>query len=76
MYQLKEQSQEIFGRIRNQYYSECLGITPKYVGDILKGFKCAEINARALISVSFKIDLDEKQKINELLEKHFIKLKD
>ena len=75
MYRLKEDAQEIFGRIRNQYYSECLGITPKYVGDILKGFKCAEINARALISVCFKIDLDEKQKINEMLEQYFVKEK-
>lgn len=76
MYTIKNKSQAMFQRIRGKYYSECIGITQPYVYNILKGFKCAEICARAIISVYFNVSFDDKQKIDELLEEHFDKLED
>lgn len=76
MYRLKQSSIDEFKLIRAVGYASLIGINDTFVSSILNANKpCSEMLARSMISVRFNISLQETDKINELLEKHFIKEK-
>ena len=71
MYFIREEKKEEIKKIRTNYYSKKLGITPNFVSNILNGrIKCTEITARGIISIYYDISLNDTR-IEELLEEYF-----
>lgn len=75
MYQIILDNKGRIDGIVNNFYAETLGITPQYVSNVLTGKLAArETIAKGILSVAYNIPLTD-EKMNELLEKHFIKVK-
>ncbi len=57
----------------NTYFSETLGITTIHIGNILKGYKCTLLTAKALISIKEKIAIND-DRMEEFLNYYFDKI--
>lgn len=65
MYLIRKEKKEQLKRIRTKCYAERTGFTPNYISAVLNGnLRCTEPGAKAILSVSFDISLN-----NELMEK-------
>ena len=75
MYRIKIDELDRIGALSNKYYAEMLGITPEYVSYIKCGkFAVKMPIAKGILSIAYGIPLTD-YKMDELLEKHFIKEK-
>lgn len=75
MYRIKIDELDRIGALSNKYYAEMLGITPEYVSYIKCGkFAIKTPVAKGILSIAYGIPLSD-YRIDELLEKHFIKEK-
>ena len=67
MYQIKK---DMVDKIKdgrtNVYLSEQLGITPTYIGNILKGYKCTSLMAKSFISIREQIAINDERMGNFL----------
>ena len=74
MYQIK---QEMVDKIKdgrtNVYLSEQLGITPTYIGNILKGYKCTSLTAKAFVSIKEQISIND-ERMENFLKYYFNKI--
>ena len=72
---LKQNKKDFFKMIRNQYYAEKLSISANYISNIYGGYGCSELIAKGLISVRYKIPIND-EKMPELLDEYFYEEKD
>lgn len=74
MYKINKENLEKLSYIKPIYYSETLGITPNMVYILFRGEKTTKLGtAKGIISIAYNIPLTD-EKMEELLEKHFIKV--
>lgn len=75
MYQIILENKGRIDGIINNFYAETLGITPQYVSNMLTGkLPVKEIIAKGILSIAYNIPITDDS-MNQLLEKHFIKVK-
>lgn len=74
MYSVKPEKVELLkdGRT-NIYFSEILGITPIHICNILKGYKCTKLTAKAMISIKEKIAIND-DRMEDFLNYYFNKI--
>ena len=75
MYEIIKQEVGRIGMLSNSYYSEKLGLTPEYICKVLSGKLNTKMAvAKGIISLAYGIPLTNYE-VDELLEKHFTKVK-
>ena len=75
MYQIILENMGRMQMVTNKYYADILGITEPYVSNVTTGkLPVKETIAKGMISIAYNITLDDKD-MNELLERHFTKVK-
>lgn len=75
MYKINEANIENLSYIKPIFYSETLGLTLTLLYQLFNG-KCTTklSTAKSIISIAYNIPVSD-EKMNQLLEKHFIKIK-
>lgn len=75
MYKINLENSEKLLSVKTSYYINALGIAPNSLYVIFRGEATTkEATAKAIISIAYDILLTD-EKMDELLEKHFIKVK-
>lgn len=71
MYKVKLDKVDLLKEGRtNIYFSETLGLTQIHICNILKGYKCTKLTAKALISVKEKIAIND-DRMEDFLNYYF-----
>lgn len=74
MYEVKLDKVEMLKDGRTLVYlSEIIGLTTVHIGNILKGYKCTTLTAKAIISIKEKIAIND-DKMEEFLNYYFDKI--
>lgn len=73
MWKLKEDKNKILKKIRNTYYAEVLGRSTVHICHALAGYPCSTSTAKGMLSIYFKISMDDEQ-MNKLLVEYFDKV--
>lgn len=75
MYRIKEENIGQLTYVKTSYYSEILGLTPVLLYQLFGGKATTKLStAKGIISIAYSIPLTD-EKMGELLEKHFTKVK-
>lgn len=74
MYKVKLDKVEMLKEGRTLVYlSEIIGLTTVHIGNILKGYKCTTLTAKAFVSIKEKISIND-DKMEEFLNYYFEKI--
>jgi hypothetical protein len=73
MWEIKPEKKELLKRLRNRYYAETLDKSDVYICQILNGYKCNTVLAKAILSIFYNISVADEQ-MNKLLEEHFSRI--
>lgn len=74
MYQLIKENSEILRDIKNDSYAKLLGMTPVNICNIFAGSTTKLSTVKGIIGIRYNISATD-EKMNELIEKHFRKIK-
>lgn len=70
MWKLKKDKNKILKKIRNTYYAEVLGRSTVHICQTLAGYACSTLTAKGMLSIYFKIAMDDEQ-MNKILVEFF-----
>lgn len=70
MWKIKEEKREVLKKIRNIYYAKVLGRSKVHISQALSGYSCSTSTAKGMLSIYFKIPMDDEQ-MNKLLVDFF-----